>query len=80
VTRAGDVPEGDVEVLLRKVMSDGKIVVGFYDIARLQARCREQVMLLPDGVRDLARPGDYPVSFSESIEALRREVFGDQGR
>lgn len=65
---------GDGEPLLVPAMRGGRRVLAGEDLARMRARCAEQVGRLPPGVRLLRDPAPYPVRVSESLTALAAEL------
>ncbi len=72
---AGDVitPMGethDGEALLVPVMRDGRRLEGAGDLEGARRRAAESLAAIPDDLRGLHGPGEYPVERSASLEAL----------
>lgn len=57
------------ESLLEPVMRGGELLRPHPPLAELRARCAAQVASLPDGLRRLEQPEEYPVRASEALQA-----------
>ena len=66
------VPPGS-RALLEPVMRDGRLVGPHPPLVELRARCAAELARLPDGVRRLREPEEYPVTPSHGLRA-RQEV------
>lgn len=65
---------GEGEPLLVPAMRGGRRVIEGEDLARMRARCADQVARLPPGVRLLRGPAPYPVRVAESLVTLAAEL------
>jgi nicotinate phosphoribosyltransferase len=66
-------PEPAAEALLHPVMRSGRLLAPPALIA-VRDRCAAQLAALPDEVRRLTLPAEYPVRFSDRLIALQRTV------
>lgn len=67
-------PAADAEPLLQTVMTDGRMVAPPEALSAARDRCLQQVGALPETLRDVTRPGRYPVEYSAGLRALRRSL------
>ena len=62
-------PEAAGESLLRPVMRSGELLRGHPPLAEVRRWCAEQLAALPEGLRGLRGPGEYPVRPSSGLRA-----------
>jgi nicotinate phosphoribosyltransferase len=67
-------PAPGAEPLLEPVMVDGRTSRPMPPLAAARERCAQQLAALPDALRDITRPGVYPVEYSPGLQALRRAL------
>jgi nicotinate phosphoribosyltransferase len=79
IVQAGEVPGTGQEAILHKVMEAGEVTVQLASLEQIQARCRREVLLLPESVRRLDGADPYPVVYSEKLESLRDQVRTKSG-
>jgi len=73
VARADEMAEG--EPLLVPVLRSGRLVTGLPSLECIRRRCREQLAALPDRLRRLNAPPDYPITYSELLESDARRLM-----
>jgi nicotinate phosphoribosyltransferase len=73
VTRADETAEG--EPLLVPVVRAGRLVGALPSLDSIRDRCREQLAALPSRLLALDAPPDYPISYSEVLEADARRLM-----
>ena len=62
---------GPARGLLETVMEDGRrLPAERASLADARARCQSQLFALPEGVRALREPAEYPVTLSAELEQL----------
>jgi nicotinate phosphoribosyltransferase len=74
VTRADEKGEG--EPLLQPVLRQGQLVRPLPSIESIRLHCREQLSALPDRLKAFDAAPDYPVLYSNLLEADARELMG----
>jgi nicotinate phosphoribosyltransferase len=74
VTRADETAEG--EPLLRRIVERGQLVAPLPTIDELRAHCRDQLGALPERLRALDASPDYPVTYSDPLEADAQRLMG----
>ncbi len=67
VVRADEVADG--EPLLRQVVRDGEILEPWPTLDAIRSRCADQIESLPARLRQLDVDSDYPVTYSDALEA-----------
>jgi nicotinate phosphoribosyltransferase len=67
VTGADEAAEG--EPLLVPLVRQGRLVAPLPGLDRIRQHCREQLASLPERLLSLDAPSDYPISYSEALEA-----------
>jgi nicotinate phosphoribosyltransferase len=72
--RAEAPPARDAEGLLTTVMAQGQRSASAPSLADVRDRCARQLAALPEGVRRLADADRYPVTVSDRLVTLQREV------
>ena len=72
-----DIADSDLdgEPLLVEVMEEGRLCRELPDIQDIQARAREQVASLPEGVRRIENPDAYRVRYSQRLERVKDELY-----
>jgi nicotinate phosphoribosyltransferase len=73
VTRATETGEG--EPLLVEVVRSGRLVRELPHLAAIVDRCRDQLVALPGRLRPLDAPPDYPITYSDALEAEARRLM-----
>jgi nicotinate phosphoribosyltransferase len=73
VTRADETAEG--EPLLVPMVRQGRLVAPLPRLDRIRQHCREQLASLPERLLPLDAPSDYPISYSEALEADARRLM-----
>lgn len=73
VTRSDENAEG--EPLLVPIVRGGKLVEPLPALEAIRARCREQLAALPDRLRSLDARPDYPITYSDRLEADARRLM-----
>ncbi len=76
VTRADEVAPG--EPLLIPIVRAGKLTGKLPTLEAIRAHCTAQLATLPEHLKRLDAEGDYPVTYSEQLEADARSVM-EQG-
>lgn len=74
VTRADETAPG--EPLLRPVILGGKPAGRLPSLDEIRQHCRQQLAALPDRLRALGASPDYPISYSDALEADARRLMG----
>ncbi|ODT98064.1 MAG: nicotinate phosphoribosyltransferase [Planctomycetes bacterium SCN 63-9] len=67
VARADETADG--EPLLRRYLKDGKLESDLPSLNQIRSRCREQLASLPDRLQALDAVPDYPIRYSDLLEA-----------
>jgi nicotinate phosphoribosyltransferase len=73
VTRADESAEG--QPLLVPILQAGRLVAELPSLDSIQNHCRAQLASLPERLRRLDAKPDYPVGYSEVLEADARRLF-----
>jgi nicotinate phosphoribosyltransferase len=73
VTRADETAEG--EPLLVPLVRQGQLLAPLPPLDRIRQHCREQLACLPEPLLGLEAPPDYPISYSEALEADARRLM-----
>ncbi len=73
VTRADEAAEG--EPLLVPIVRGGRLVGPLPTLEAVRDRCREQLAALPDRLRPLDARPDYPITYSDRLEADARRLM-----
>ncbi|MHB1556925.1 MAG: nicotinate phosphoribosyltransferase [Isosphaeraceae bacterium] len=73
VTRADEAADG--EPLLVPIVRGGRLVGPLPTLDAIRARCREQLAALPDRLRPLDARPDYPITYSDRLEADARRLM-----
>jgi nicotinate phosphoribosyltransferase len=73
VTRATETAEG--EPLLVEVVRSGRLVRELPGLETIVNRCRTQLAALPARLRPLDAPPDYPITYSDALEAEARRLM-----
>jgi len=73
VTRADEPAEG--EPLLVPILRAGKLVNDLPTLETIQNHCRNQLAALPIGLLALDAKPDYPITYSDALEADARRLF-----
>ena len=76
VIRADEPAEG--ESLLLPIVRAGSLVDELPSLAKIRTRCAEQLAALPKRLKDLDALPDYPISYSDLLEADARRLM-EQG-
>jgi nicotinate phosphoribosyltransferase len=74
VARADEVAAG--EPLLIPVIRRGQLVASLPCLETIRERCRHQLAALPDRLKSLTAIPDYPIAYSDLLEANAREMMG----
>lgn len=69
-----DSDPGNGEALLVPVMRQGRRVASVEDLATIRGRLKDQMSLLPAGIKLLRDPAQYGVRISSSLKSLAAEV------
>jgi nicotinate phosphoribosyltransferase len=77
VTRSNEKAEG--EPLLVPVLTRGQLVRPLPSLESIRGRCRSQISALPDQLKPLDAVPNYPVVYSDLLEADARELMGHSG-
>ena len=75
VARADEPAAG--EPLLERVVQGGRLVHDPPSLIRVRERCRDQLAALPDHLLALDAVRDYPVVYSDRLEADARRLMGE---
>jgi nicotinate phosphoribosyltransferase len=62
------------EPLLKKMMENGKPTAVSSSLEDLRSAFREEFGRLPDSIKAIVRPAEYPVEFTPALKALRQEI------
>jgi nicotinate phosphoribosyltransferase len=62
------------EPLLQKVMENGKTTAVSSSLEDLRAAFREEFGRLPEPVKAITQPAEYPVEFTPPLRALRQQI------
>ena len=73
VTRADETAEG--EPLLLPIVRAGQLVRPLPSLDSIRERCREQLAALPERLTHLDSPPDYPITYSDALEADARRLM-----
>lgn len=73
VTRADETADG--EPLLVPIVRGGRLVGPLPTLDTVRARCLEQLAALPDRLRPLDARPDYPITYSDRLEADARRLM-----
>jgi nicotinate phosphoribosyltransferase len=73
VTRADESAQG--EPLLLPILQTGQLVADLPSIESIQRHCQAQLASLPDRLRALSAKPDYPITYSDQLEADARRLF-----
>jgi nicotinate phosphoribosyltransferase len=73
VTQADETAEG--EPLLVPVLRSGRLVNELPALEAIRARCRDQLASLPERLLRLEAPPDYPITYSDALEAHARRLM-----
>ncbi len=73
VTRADESAEG--EPLLVPIIQAGRLARPFPSLETIRERCRQQLAALPDRLIRLDSTPDYPITYSETLEADARRLM-----
>ena len=73
VTRADESAEG--QPLLVPILQAGRLVAELPSLESIRSHCREQLASLPERLRALDAKPDYPISYSEVLEADAQRLF-----
>ena len=73
VTRADELAEG--EPLLIPILHAGRLVTDLPTLDTIRAHCRDQLAALPERLLDLDAQPDYPITYSESLEACAQMLM-----
>jgi nicotinate phosphoribosyltransferase len=74
VAGVGESAPAGAAPLLACVMKNGRRVAAAPPLAAVRTRCAEMVSRLPDGVRRLEDPEEYPVTISDALAARREAI------
>jgi nicotinate phosphoribosyltransferase len=74
VTRADESADG--EPLLVEVVKHGHLAQPLPSLAEIRRRCASQLSSLPDRLKDLDATCDYPIAYSDLLEAEARRLMG----
>jgi nicotinate phosphoribosyltransferase len=77
VTRADEVAPGDP--LLVPIVRAGKLTGELPTLEAIRAHCTAQVAMLPEHLKRLDAEGDYPVTYSDQLEADAKKVMEQGG-
>jgi nicotinate phosphoribosyltransferase len=73
VTRIDETPEG--EPLLVPILRSGRLVNALPSLESIRGRCREQIAALPERLLGLDAQPDYPITYSEILEADAKRLM-----
>jgi nicotinate phosphoribosyltransferase len=73
VTQAGEAAAG--EPLLIPILQSGRLVADLPSLESIRARCRDQIASLPDRLLRLEAEPDYPITYSDVLEAHARRLM-----
>jgi nicotinate phosphoribosyltransferase len=73
VTQAHETAEGDP--LLIPILRSGRLVTSLPTLESIRARCRDQLASLPERLLALDAQTDYPISYSDALEAHARRLM-----
>jgi nicotinate phosphoribosyltransferase len=77
ITRADETADG--EPLLIPVIRSGRLVQPLPALDTIRARCRDQLSALPERLRALDAKADYPITYSDVLEADARRLTARGG-
>ena len=77
VIRSDEKPSG--EPLLVPVVRSGRLVGDLPTLGTIRARCAEQLAALPDHLKHLDAPPDYPITYSDRLEEDARRLMEQGG-
>jgi nicotinate phosphoribosyltransferase len=77
VTRFDEPAAG--ESLLVPIVRAGRLVGELPDLETIRARCADQLAALPEKLKDLDAISDYPISYSDLLEADARRLMEQGG-
>jgi nicotinate phosphoribosyltransferase len=78
VTRADEPAEG--EALLVPIVRAGQLVGDLPTIETIRTRCADQLAALPDQLKELDSRSEYPISYSDLLEADAHRLMEQGGR
>src|SRR5262249_15246411 len=73
VTRADETAEG--EPLLVPIIRGGRLVAALPSLETIRQRCRQQLAALPPRLLKLDAQPDYPITYSDRLEADARRLM-----
>jgi nicotinate phosphoribosyltransferase len=73
ITRADETAEG--EPLLVPILRAGRQVTDLPSLEKIENHCRNQLAALPDRLLALDAKPDYPITYSDALEADARRLF-----
>jgi nicotinate phosphoribosyltransferase len=73
VTRADETAEG--EPLLVPILRSGRLVNALPSLESIRSRCREQIAALPERLLGLDAQPDYPITYSDILEADAKRLM-----
>ena len=73
VTRADETAEG--EPLLVPILRAGRLVSALPSLESIRRRCREQIAALPERLLGLDAQPDYPITYSDILEADAKRLM-----
>ena len=73
VTQAEETAEG--EPLLVPILRSGRLVTELPTLESIRDRCRDQLASLPDRLLGLDSKPDYPITYSDALEAHSRRLM-----
>ena len=73
VTKAEETAEG--EPLLIPIVRSGRPVVRWPTLEDIRVHCRDQLAALPEKLHGLHAPAEYPITYSEPLEAEARRLM-----
>jgi nicotinate phosphoribosyltransferase len=62
------------EPLLKKVMEKGKIIVPMPSLQEVRSMFLDEFQQLPNAIKEIRDPANYPVKFTPRLTALREEI------
>jgi nicotinate phosphoribosyltransferase len=63
------------EPLLIPILRSGRLVNGLPTLEDIRVRCRDQLAALPERLHRLDAQPDYPITYSEALEARGRTLM-----
>jgi nicotinate phosphoribosyltransferase len=67
-------PDSVTESLLQPVMRDGRLLRAHPPLSEIRARCAAQIAALPEELRNLRMPGNYPLRISDALRARQEKA------